>query len=457
MVCVCFFACAATVLHAKNQVSQSLSAQLSKQTNDTARVLLLIELSRALQALRPDSSLVYARQGLDLAQKTGYKKGEADCLNRLGVLSWRNGKYDNALSYLLGSLKLRETINDRSGQLKSLNDIGIVYSDQLDNAKALSYHFKAKRIAESIHDKKKLGVVLANIGNAYFKLNKVDSALDYIMQAYQIQQTINDQDHLPNTLSILGDIHYKLGHVPLALNQYRLSILYAIKTNDHTGLVDTYNSVAELYRKSGVTDSGIYYAVKALEAAKTASYPEGIYHASALLTQIYQGTNEHLELYYLKIEDAAKDSMFNAERIKQVQRLSFNEAIRQQEISEEKRREAEERLINLQLIAIAIFIPFFFLMLLILSKSKTHPKVIEFMGVVSLLLVFEFITLFIHPFVLRISNHLPVIELLLMVVLAAVLVPLHHRLTHWMRARLIHAHHQGKTETERVTSDGVHE
>jgi len=152
---------------------------------------------------------------------------------------------------------------------------------------------------------------------------------------------------------------------------------------------------------------------------------------------------------------AAKDSMFNAERIKQVQTLSFNEAARQEEISEEKHREAEERIINLQLIGIALFIPFFFLALLLLSKSRTHRKVIEFMSVISLLLVFEFITLFIHPFVQHISNHLPVLELMIMVVLAAILVPLHHKLTHWLREKLAHISHHAPGHVEPALTETV--
>ncbi len=399
-----------------------------------------------LQSSKPDSALIYAQRGLELARKTGDKKGEGDCMDRIGVVLWKNGKYDRALSFLLGSLKLRESINDRMGILKSSNDIGIVYSDQSENIKALSYHFKAKAIAQSLHDKKKLSIILSNIGNCYIKLNKIDSALIFETQAYEIQQAIKDQSTLPNTLSILGDIHYKMNHTALALDYYRLSVGYALKNGDQSEIADTYNSIAELYRKSGPIDSSIFYATGALHAAKAALYPEGIYNASNLLTQIYQGKNEHLELLYLKTAQAAKDSMFNAERIKQVQMLSFNEAARQEEISEEQHREAAARIVNLQMIGIAIFIPFLFLVLLLLSKSRTHRKVIEFMSVISLLLVFEFITLLIHPFVQRISNHLPVLELLILVGLAAILVPLHHRLTHWLREKLAHiAHHPSST------------
>jgi tetratricopeptide (TPR) repeat protein len=417
-----------------------LKARFAKHNTDTAGVELLRQMSLRLQATHPDSALLFARQGIDLARKINFKKGEGDCLDRLGVVLWKNGKYDLALQYLLNSLELREKIEDKLGQLKSLNDIGIVYSDQKDYKKALYYHLQAKAIAESLHNKRLLSIILSNIGNGYIKLHQTDSALVFEMQAYELQHSLNDQDTQPNTLSILGDINDKMGHRALALEYYRLSIFLAIKYNDQSGLADTYTSVAQLYKKSGQLDSAVYYAGHALAAAKTAAYPEGVYNASNLLSQLYQGKNEHLELLYFKTATTAKDSLFNAEKIKQVQSLSFSEATRQQELAEEKRAEAENRIINLQLIGIAIFIPSFFLLLLVLSKSRTHRRVIEFMGVLSLLLVFEFLTLFIHPFVMHISNHLPIVELVILVSLAAILVPLHHRLTHWLREKLVHTH-----------------
>lgn len=454
LLCACLAISPALQVYAQQNSIDELKLAFAKHKSDTTGVELLRKLSRQIQSRRPDSALLYAQQGLDLARKLSFKKGEADCMNRLGVVLWKNGKYDRALSFLLNSLKIREDINDRLGKLQSLSDIGIVYSDQTDNTKALNYHFKAKAVAEELQDKRRLGIILSNIGNCYIKLNKVDSALNYEMQAYATQQSIRDTTTLPNTLSILGDVHYKMGHNSLALDFYRISIKYADKNDDQSSLADSYNSIANLYKQSGKADSSIFYALKATKSAKAAMYPEGIYNASNILTEVYKlQRNEHLELLYLKTALAAKDSMFNAEKIKQIQTLSFNEAARQEEIIEEKHREESKRLINLQLIGIAVFIPFFFLMVLLLSRSRTHRKVIEFLSVLSLLLTFEFLNLFIHPTVQRISNHLPVLELLILVVLASILVPLHHRLTHWMSQKLTHTTHHHPTEQKNIVEE----
>lgn len=448
-ICSCFLICVVLVSTAQDNPIPKLKLQIKRHQNDTAGIELLRNLSLQIQSTHPDSALMFAQQGLDLAKKFSFKKGEADCMNRIGVLLWKNGKYDRALLFLLGSLKIREGIKDRLGILKSLSDIGIVYSDQKDNLKALSYHFKAKSVAEELNEKRRLGIILSNIGNCYIKLNKVDSALSYEMQAYAIQQSIKDFSTLPNTLSILGDINFKMGHNALALDYYRVSVNLATKNGDQSGLSDSYNGMAKLYKHLNLLDSCIFYAVKALNAADISMYPEGIYDASNLLTNIYKGSNEHLELMYLKKASAAKDTMFNSDKVKLVQKLSFDEAVRQEEIAAEKHLEEETRIINLQLIGIAIFIPFFFLSLLILNKSRTHRKVIEFMGVLSLLLVFEFIALFIHPLVMQISNHLPLLELGILVILASILVPLHHRMTIWMHEKLVHpsSPHQPKSKS----------
>jgi hypothetical protein len=56
---------------------------------------------------------------------------------------------------------------------------------------------------------------------------------------------------------------------------------------------------------------------------------------------------------------------------------------------------------------------------------------------VALLLLFEFIALFLHPYIGNWTGHIPVFMLLILVAVASVLVPLHHRLEHWVKQRLV--------------------
>jgi hypothetical protein len=62
---------------------------------------------------------------------------------------------------------------------------------------------------------------------------------------------------------------------------------------------------------------------------------------------------------------------------------------------------------------------------------------ITFFGVIALLIVFEFLNLFLHPFLEKITNHSPVLMLLALVCIAALLVPFHHRLEKWAINKLV--------------------
>ena len=66
-----------------------------------------------------------------------------------------------------------------------------------------------------------------------------------------------------------------------------------------------------------------------------------------------------------------------------------------------------------------------------------NEKWIEFLGLLGLLIVFEFINLLIHPYLAAATHHSPVWMLLALVVIAALLVPLHHKLEHWVTHQMI--------------------
>jgi hypothetical protein len=93
---------------------------------------------------------------------------------------------------------------------------------------------------------------------------------------------------------------------------------------------------------------------------------------------------------------------------------------------------------DLQFAFIAVGILAFIIIFLLLSRSIiTNTRVISFLGVVALLIVFEFLNLLLHPFLEKVTHHSPLLMLLALVCIAALLVPLHHKLEKWATAKLV--------------------
>ncbi len=141
------------------------------------------------------------------------------------------------------------------------------------------------------------------------------------------------------------------------------------------------------------------------------------------------------------------DSVNSKSKIRESQVISSNEQYRQLEMEEIRRREKAERFQQLQMLLIAIFIPGFFLLTLLLSRINVPIKFIRLLGVISLLFLFEYLTLLLHPTVAKLTHHTPVYEILIFVVIAAILIPMHHRLEHWLIHKLTHHRHGHKVKT----------
>jgi two-component system NtrC family sensor kinase len=316
---------------AQKSPSDSLKKLLSQSLPDTARVLLLDQLSYALMYSKPSMAMQYAQEGLDLSKKSHFPKGQVRNMNRLGAILRFTSNYGKALEMHFGSLKLAESINDKEGVARTLNNIGILYLEQKDFKKAIAYFRKTQSVAQQIPDLNLAQIAMVNIATNYALLNQLDSARMYVQTAYEM--TENQTSSTKNTLLIsLGNIYYRMGNYALALKYYRMSLPYLKAIENNRLLSQTYFEMAQVFRGMNSTDSCLYYAQRALTLSQAANNVKYIFEASNLLSALYDSTNTVRAYQYFKLAAAAKDSMFSQEKVKQVQNLSFSEQLRQQEL-----------------------------------------------------------------------------------------------------------------------------
>ncbi len=420
------------MLHAQPNpnLSDSLKIALFKTNADTSRVRLL-----RVTGFR-ERNLTTLLQSLALAKKIKYSNGEAECNNAIGNYFFGNSNYTKAMEFYLQCLQISEETNYLSGITFATANIGAVYLKQGDYRQGLNYCLRALSISKSINNVRGIAVQSYDIARAYFQLNKPDSALFYGNQSYQNAIVSKDSNALTNSLHTLGDIHESMGNTKLSLEYYRMAIPYT--AGFVFTLPDIYVSMAKLFRQTGQMDSCLAYAEKGLQSAQEHNNGDIVFKSAGLLSALYEKQDVNKSFNYYKIAVAGKDSMFSAEKVKQIENLSYNEMLRQQEREGDKLKATEERNRNLQYAAIGFSLISFIILFLLFSHSIiANEKVIRFLGVVALLLVFEFINLFIHPFIGELTHHTPLLMLLIMVCVAALLVPAHHQLEHWITHKMV--------------------
>ncbi len=420
----------------------SLGKLLEEETTDTGRVNLMWQKAKFMNIYNPDSALPIAQEALYLAQSINYEEGESRSLGILANSFMIIGNYPRALQLNFQKLKLEEKRNISRSLASVLMNIGIVYDYQEEYRQALAYYAKADSVINRYDVKDFKYNIALNFGDAYNKLNISDSAFVYFSKSKALA---DDGDKLGKSMTGLGHSFLKLGSYQQSLINYQNGIAFLRASNDDEFLCEATLGLANLYKQMNKYDSSGYYATLSLSVAKKDGFLSQELDAAEFLAEHYKKIrNIDSAFACITYVHDLNDSVNSKSRIRQSQVITSDEQYRQMEIKQDQQLAQKKRLEQLQLLLIAIFIPLLFLLTLLLSRVKIHTRVIRLLGVLSLLFLFEYLTLLLHPTVAGLTNHSPVFEILIFVVLAAILIPAHHRMEHWLIHKLSHlrAHHE---------------
>ncbi|MFT3680841.1 MAG: tetratricopeptide repeat protein [Ferruginibacter sp.] len=444
--------------YSQHNIVDSLQKELRIQKTDTARAIILYNLSSVYQVYKPDSALLLAQEAYNLSVKHHFLKGQSWALNQMAGAFSRMGNNTKALEYYLQQLKIEE---ERKGidALAIINmNIALVYNSEKDKDKAIFYILQA----DSIVKENKLGYLelysLLNTGDIYEKAGMLPEALRYTNECYILALKNRDSLMAGSALNNLGNIYSKMSRLPEAISSYQASVPYLSSQNDYQTISEGKLGLAKAFTQSNLPDSALQYAREAYSVSSQNAFLKNAFGASTLLAQLYKNKNR-IDSAFVFQESMIllKDSIEGVEKAKLLESMTIGEQLRQKQLQAQAAQEKEDQRQRLQLLAIGISIPLFFFLSLYLSKRRVKRKVIEFAGVLSLLMLFEYITLLIHPVVKEITHHTPLLEIIIFVAIAALAVPAHHKIEHWFIKHLawLNEKYSKPKETVPVIADEI--
>ena len=293
-------------------------------------------------------------------------------------------------------------------------------------------------------------VVYTNMGKYYSNMNQFDSALFYTQKAEKlIISKRKPQEYLVMINTTYSNIYLKQNQLDLAKYYALIALKMTEKAKDMQSKEVAWGSLARYYDKAGLQDSAFVYYKKVHETVGAGWYRNKV-KATGWLYHYYLKKNDNGNiLKYSKEYIAANEKIHELEATSQIMKINLSEKQRQDEKEQLILKEKEEKANTLQLILIAIGILTCFILYLILSRSFiVSQKAIETLGVVVMLIVFEFINLLLHGFIAKITHHSSALMLLSLVVIASIIVPLHHRLEKWTTTKLIRKNKEIRLERE---------
>lgn len=419
------------------QRMEDILPKLKAERNDSARFYLAFsglttsETNPVLDMHNADVLLVHG-------QLTGDKVSQVLGLLCLGYDYRVFGSTVKAMEYNIKGAAVAEESGDPRLLASAYAGLSSNYLDLQEYERAAGYARKSISNASKIEVNMFTIIGHYFLGEIHLGAGQLDSALTHTQKAYEITMSSGIKDYLGAIYGNLGMIQGRMGDPKLAESYMHLAVQEGQRIGSAKYTSIPYMALADFHRAAGRTDTAMAYAHKAIAVVQGTPFSTLVMKPAQLLTELYRSTNVDSAFKYAEMHKVANDSLYNFKAIQQTQLMTFEEEARQQQLAVVRAQEEEQRSHNMQYALLALGIVAFIIGFLVYSRTYVaSAKLISFLCVVALLIVFEFVNLLLHPVIGSITHHSPVFMLIALVCIAALMIPLHHKLEKWAKKLLV--------------------
>jgi len=216
----------ATISTAQETVKNidSLLTALVQTSSDTTKVILYQKIAGHYNVTALDSAKGFSLEGLRLARKLNFPKGEWMNLNALGNYYERKTLYDSAMVHYNNALKIIDKTNSDKGRAIVYNNIGMVDIRKGDYQKALQVLFSALRAEENLKNRTGIAQSYNNIGVVHYYLQNYDKATEYLLKALDEQEQLGNISGLQQGYNNVGAIFDYQQKYPEAIEIYQKAL-----------------------------------------------------------------------------------------------------------------------------------------------------------------------------------------------------------------------------------------
>lgn len=339
-----------------------------------------------------DSALHYYNKGLGLAKKIGDQILTARLLGNIANVEKRIGNYDNAIKGYLEAIALADSMGAESSKGSNLMNLGNLYTLNGNKVEAIDAFIQTKEIAEKTNDYQLLAYVMNNLGSLYigiedfenaykslmssleaaekidlkriisanyrdlgnlrFKQNKIKEALDYFQKSYDVASEIKEEGRIAEASSYLAKCYLSLNDKDLALSYYNKSLEIYTRLGEKESIPGIQVGIATVYNQQGRFNEALKLAkdgtTGALSQGKIGLISSGYnqqFQAQEAIGNFRDALKSHINFKEFN------DSLLNVDLVKQITTLENDYKFEQEREAQKRVQEANEAVLNSQILA----------------------------------------------------------------------------------------------------------
>ncbi len=349
----------------------SLSSRLAA-SSEKEKIDLYNKMGWEYRLSYPDSTLYYCQKAIDLSVSQNLRYGIAQANNYMGVASVYQGKYSDAFTYHKQALNEANAVGDSSQIAHAYNSLGRLFFSQGEQIASYEYYHKALNIFESIHDFQGASYCYKSLAQLYALRNEFDKAQEMLQKTLSIRQELHDSRGMASVYEELATISKQRSDYLQAHNYLQQAKDACSATGDLISVAEIDLSMSSLYMEQREYQKALLTSLAALTIAQNVNNQQLLASINLLLGQIYMHkgnlytARQHLEkvieyaeqskqlspltdahcflaqvyeqlqayqkaLLYHQKYITYKDSLFNVEKAKNMERLETRLLLSQKE------------------------------------------------------------------------------------------------------------------------------
>ena len=178
----------------------------------------------------------------------------------IGIIHWRQAKFDAAAQYLQQGIDLARQIKDKRKEAYALSVIGQVKAQIGEFAESRNLFEAALAISREVNDKRRLAGTLNNYANTYYYEGNYEMAQKLMEESLEVVREIGDKRGTALGLNNLGNIFYLKNDFTAARKYYEESLTLGRESNDkYTRSVALSSLGITVFRQGHLKQAELYY------------------------------------------------------------------------------------------------------------------------------------------------------------------------------------------------------
>ena len=280
-----------------------------------------------------DSSLVLANQIRQEAITNQDQNAQAMASYQMARCYLIKGDIQKAMEMVNESLNLFDADKNPKNTADAYNIKSIILSRLDEHDESAAFLYKAANIYQSLDDHEGLNKVYTNLAGRYIEINNIDSSLKYLNASLLSANLMKDPTMVFFAQFSFLAFHAQNNQLEKAIALKDSLIDFALQHKRHDNLATLYTIYGEIYSKNDDAENAIKYFTLADEICKA-------HGLAAEQLELYQSQKNHYAgkdpikcLFYSEAYYSLKDSIYELEKIKQINQL-------EKELELNKHREA---------------------------------------------------------------------------------------------------------------------